>query len=458
MAALTPVPFATQKGGDGYTQNQNETLVNMFAVVPVSGRTGIIRRQRPCLRSVYAVTGEKRCIERFKGVHYCVIGSGFYSFDGTTLTSLGTLSSSSGRCTMIFNDLNEIMISDGINGYYWNGATLAAVTVPGGMNVGTLTYLGGYGVANDAGTGKFYSTTANNFSAFAALDFATAESNPDPLLRVFADHGELWLAGERNIEIWQLSGSVDFPFLAVPSATIQRGTAAPYSFAREDNTVIWLGDDLVVYRGDGFRPNGISTEVVEDAIKKCTAPGIANAYAMLYGLGKQKFYVLTIPGELSVQYNFATGLWNVCKTYGSNSWDVIGSAGGYSDYYLTAAGICDLTPDVNKDEGNPCVRVAQSAPADAGGARITIQELFADCEVGFAAAGVTAEIMMRVARDSVTFGNIRTRSLGTIGNYQTRAVFRGLGQGRKPVIELSASGDFRWAIMDVLVNATIANS
>ena len=87
-----------------------------------------------------------------------------------------------------------------------------------------------------------------------------------------------------------------------------------------------------------------------------------------------------------------------------------------------------------------------------------MNEFFADCEVGRAPIGVTPEIMLRVARDGETFGNYRTRSLGTTGNYQTRPVWRGLGQGRKPVIELSASGDFRFAIMGAKLNATIDNS
>jgi hypothetical protein len=458
MPKMKSVPFATQEGNAGITQNSNETLINMFCEIS-PGRSNIVRRQRPCLRSVYAVTGEKRAIERHKGLHYLVIGSGFYTFDGTTLSaSLGTLSSSSGRCTIIFNDNDEAMIADGINGYFWDGATLASVTKDAGMNVGTLAYLGGYGVASDAGTGKFYSTVANDFSDFNALDFATAEANPDPLYRAFADHNELILAGERTIEIWQLSGLADFPFAAVPTAKIERGILGKFTLASVADTIAWLGDDRIVYRGDGYRATRISTHAIETLIATATDAQLEAAYALVYTIGGHTFYTLTCKDVFTAQYNFTTGLWNRCTTYGSDSWDIIGSNGKVADYVLTAAGICELTFDVNQDESTTVVRTARSAPGDAEGARITMSEFFADCEVGRAALGVTPTLMFRVARDGETFGNTRTASLGTTGNYQTRAVFRGLGQGRKPVIELSFSANARFAIMDTKLNASVGNS
>jgi hypothetical protein len=458
MPKMKSVPFATQEGNAGITQNSNETLINLFAEIS-PGRSNIVRRQRPCLRQVYAVTGEKRAIERHKGVHYLVIGSGFYTFDGTTLSSsLGTLSSASGRCTIIFNDNDEVMIADGTYGYFWDGATLAAVTTDPSMNVGTLAYLGGYGVASDAGTGKFYSTVANDFSDFNALDFATAEANPDPLYRAFADHNELILAGERTIEIWQLSGAADFPFLPVPTAKIERGILGKFTLASVADTIAWLGDDRIVYRGDGYRATRISTHAIETLIASATDAQLEAAYALVYTIGGHTFYTLTCPDVFTAQYNFTTGLWNQCKTYGSESWDIIGSNGKVADYVLTDAGICELTFDVNQDEAGTVVRTARSAPGDAEGALITMSEFWADCEVGRASAGVTAEVMFRIARDGETFGNVRTRSLGTTGNYQTRAVFRGLGQGRHPVLELSFSANARFAIFDTKFNASVASS
>lgn len=457
MARFTSVPFAAAKKGNGFTQNSDETLVNMFAEMS-SGRSDIMRRQRPCLRSVYAITGEKRAIERHKSVHYIVIGSTFYSFDGTTLAGLGSLNTSTGKCTIIFNDLDEAMIADGVDGYYWNGTVLAVVTKDSGVEIGTVAYLGGYGVANDVGTGKFYSTLSNDFSDFAALDFATAEANPDPLYRAFADHNELILAGERTMEVWQLSGAADFPFISVPTAKIERGIRGKFTLASVADTFAWLGDDLIVYRGDGYRANRISTLAIEEDIRGCTSAGLDAAYSLVYTIGGHTFYTLTVPDEMTRQYNFTTGLWNEAKTYGSDSWDVIGSSGKTADYVLTAAGICEISFDVNQDEGEPVVRLARSAPGDADGKKITLKAIKVDCEVGRAPIDVTPQVMMRVALDGETYGNVKTRSPGTIGNYKTKVVWRSQGQGDRPVIEFSVSGNFRWAFGRVFVDGQIASS
>lgn len=455
MAKMTDIPFAVQKGETGIAQNSDETLVNMFAEVTTSGRSQLVRRQRPCLRRKVALAGEKRAIERHKGVHYLVSGATFYTYDGTTLTSRGTLSTSTGRCTIIFNDLDDAMISDGENGYHWNGTILATVTKDPAMNVGTLAYLGGYGVANDIGTGKFYSTQANDFSDFDALDFATAESDPDPLYRVFSDHNELWMGGQRTMEIWQLSGSGDFPFSPLSAAKMERGIAAPLSMASEANTVIWLGDDLVVYRGDGYRPNRVSTYAIERAIRQVESP--EDGYALLYQYDGHKFYALTFPDELTVVLDLTTGFWCFNTSEGTDgAWDVVGSAGKYTDYVLTPDAICEFTDEVNRDDGATVTRLARSAPGDADGARITITELFADCEVGHADAG--AEVFLRFAPDAETFGTARPRSLGETGDYSARPVWRGVGQGRKPTIELYATGDFNFSIMGVKINAGISSS
>ena len=71
------IPFALQEGDSGVTQNSRETLINMYVEVGTSGRSQVVRRQRPGLHRIYDVTGEKRCIERHKDRHYMVIGSGF---------------------------------------------------------------------------------------------------------------------------------------------------------------------------------------------------------------------------------------------------------------------------------------------------------------------------------------------------------------------------------------------
>lgn len=447
------IPFAAQIGESSVAQNSREKLVNMYAEIETSGRKRVLRRQRAGLRQVYAITGEKRAIERYNDLHYCVIGSTFYSFDGTTLMTLGTLATNTGRCFIIFDDNGKVMVSDQATGYTWSGVTFATVTTPGSVGVGTLAYQGGFGIFNVPNAGQFYITALNNFTSVDALDFATAESAPDPIRRVFVDHNQLMLAGSRSIEIWQLSGAA-FPFTPYQNAQIERGLVGPTAMAAEDNTVFFIGDDCVAYRLEGYRPVRISTGAVERAILAVPSGSQALCDAFVYTSGGQKFVNFRFPGVITLQYNLATGYWNYAQSFGYRDWQVVGSAGHQSSYLLTPTGIAVLDESINTDESGIMQRLAVSAPGDANGHRLSVQSLLLDVEVGRAATGVSASVMLRFAPDGETFGNSKTRALGLTGKYGTRVIYRNLGMGRKPVIEVSCTDDVRFDVMAAVATVT----
>lgn len=450
------LPFATQEGKSAVTQNSRETLVNMFSEIEVDARRRLIRRQRAALESVVAQLGEKRCIEDFGAFHYCIIGSTFYKFDGTTLTSLGTIGSNVGRCTMIVDDNGKILISDGTTAYYWNGTIITTMSFP--TAVGHLTFQGGFGIYNSPGTGQFYVTGVNALNTVDPLDFATAESAPDPIIRCFVDHNELWLFGTDTTEIWQLSGGTDFPFTPFVNSQMERGCAAAFSVAKEDNTVFWLGDDLVVYRADGYRPQRISTHPIERLIAAIPAAVRALADAVIYTIGGHKFYTLRFPDYGTVQFNIATNLWNQAKSYGFEDWRILGSAGQTASYVMTAAGICRLSTAINQDESGIIRRSAISAPIYAKGKRILIRSFTLDCEVGRAAIGVEPQVMLRVARDAETFGNERWRSIGATGAYTRRVTWRNLGFSRKPALEFACTDDVNFAVVGSDGDLVVATS
>lgn len=452
------VPFAMQAGQSVSPQNSREKLVNMYAEMEVAGRKRLLRRQRAGLRAILAAPGEKRAIERYQGNHYAVIDAQFVRFDGTSMTALGALSSSTGRCSIIFDDNGKAMISDGLLAYGWNGTSVAPIDIPDGKPAGTLAYQGGFGIVNIPGTGQFYVTAVNDFTTIDALDFATAESYPDPILRVYVDHNQLLLCGEESIEVWQLNGGTDFPFAPFVNAQIERGIVGPYAICSEDNTVYFVGDDKVVYRLNGYTPTRVSTGPIERAILNVSDSAAADCDVFTYTSGGQKFITIRFPGELTVQYNLATGLWNYVDTFGYDDWHVLSSAGHHSDYLLTDAGFAALDEALNMDEGVTMRRVAISAPGDANGKKISASRLFLDAEVGRADIGKAANVMLRVALDGETFRNIRPRSLGPIGDYKRRAVWRNLGQGTRPALEVSCTDDVRFLITAAIADVSVGSS
>lgn len=446
------LPFATQAGESSVTQNSRETLINMYSEIEVAGRKRLIRRQRAGLRQLLANTGSKRAHEHNDGdgYDYLVIGDSFSRFDGTTLTALGTLSSTLGRCWIIFNDNNDAMISDGAIGYRWNGTALATITTPDNVPVGPLASQGGRGLFPVPGTGQWYITGVNDFDSVDALDFATAEAHPDPLRRIFIDHNQALLCGTRTMEVWQNTGASDFPYQPLSNSQVQRGIAAPNAIVSEDNTTAFVGDDRVVYRLEGYRPVRISTGSIERRLLAVTDASMAECEMFSYTSGGQKFIVIRCPNELTAQLNLSTMLWNYCSTFGYSDWQILGSAGAYNRYFSTPTGIVALDESKNTDESAIMRRVVIGAPGDANGADLTVLKFELDAEMGRAPINGTAQIMMRFAKDGETFGNNRVRTLGVTGEYGHRAVWRNLGHGRRPTIEISATDDFHFAIMSAI--------
>lgn len=453
MPSAIEVPFANQEGQSSVRQNSQERLINMHCLIEISGRSKLVRRQRMSVEQVRAQAGEKRCIEKNGGVYYLVVGAVFASWDGVNYSELATLNTSFGRCTMVFDDNGDVLISDGTTAYHWDGAALTQPDTQG--NIGPLAFLGGFAVGNTPGTGQFKWSAVNDMQTWDGLDFATAEGKTDDLVRVYAAQNELWLFGGETTEIWPLTGGADSPFAY--NAAMQRGCGAALSVVAEDNSLFWLGNDWIIYRADGFRPMAVSNPSVQEAINGVPEASRALCEAFSYTDGFNKFINFNFPGYLTLQYNVATQFWNIARTFGQDDWDILASQYSQCDRYLTSTGIARLVRGINTDNGGIFARGGISPQLAAGLDRVALQAFILDCEVGRAAIGIDPLVMLRVARNGEGFGNERWRSIGQQGDYIRRVVWRGLGNGRRMTIELMFTDDAEFSIMGGRAEGEILN-
>lgn len=438
------LPFAAQDSKTGLTQNSREQLLNMYSeVIQHGGRSKLVRRQRPGLAVQFDLPTVKRGIAKFTHGHYFVARNTAYKLDGTTVTTLGNLLTNVGPVTIISDENDNVLFSDGTTAYHYEQTTAQWSLPSTPTEVGTLAFIGGYGVYNEPGAGQWYYSDLNDLTTWDALNFFTAEGDSDFLVRVFVDKNELLLAGTDTLEFWRLVGGDDvFSF----NTFAQRGCIAAQSFSAEDNSVFWVGNDKMVYRVDGYRPARISTHAIEEWIEGASAP--EDGYAFIYTFRGHKFYVLTFPNYGTRQYDISNGIWSTCQTWLEDTWKVLGGSGRAVDYYLTPSAIVTLDGTVNTDEGGIMERGSVSAPIYSGGERFTIPALFLDVEVGKAGATSTEpQVMLQVSRDGETFGNILHRGLGLAGNYIRRAVFRNLGQCREATVKITVTDDVNFAFM-----------
>jgi hypothetical protein len=182
----------------------------------------------------------------------------------------------------------------------------------------SVSPLGGYHVFT-IGDGRIFTTGLNTITV-DALAFATAESNPDGLIRGVT-HGNVFFAmGTDSIEIWRNAGTSPFP-LARDSSTIPVGLLGPWAVAGQDNgwdgPLIFVAADGTVRVLNGYTPDIISNKDVERDIAKISDK--TTIRASVYVVGGNPIFSLQSP-SWTWEYNVRTGFWHERQSYGALRW------------------------------------------------------------------------------------------------------------------------------------------
>ena len=153
---------------------------------------------------------------------WIVAGDTLYQYDGTTLTTVGTVVDD-GLSVCMTHNINELLVVSGGEGYTVQNdlTTFAIIADTDFPNASRCGFLDGYGILLEKSSGRFWYTTVNDFEAISGTDFATAERSPDDTVSMLVDHRELWLFGEHTTEVWFNSGDSNNPFQ--PLHLIERG-------------------------------------------------------------------------------------------------------------------------------------------------------------------------------------------------------------------------------------------
>ena len=458
------IPFAT-KSNETFTKSTSaERALNVYAELePEGAKERVILIGTPGLKLFGTVgNGPIRASYVQAGVLFVVSGHDLYSVDsGGTGTLIGTVGS--GTEYQIAGNLaspQQLFIRSNTEGFIYDGTTLAQITDPDFPGAEWVLYLDGYFIYGDASTkGRFGISKLLDGTSYDALDFASAEANDDALVVGLADHLELWLFGENTIEVWFNSGNVDFPFERSIQTFVERGCLAKNSAVKDDNTVFWLGDDMVIYRAVQYTPQRISTHAIEYKIRKYSAPRDARAYT--YTQSGHKFYAISF-AEATWVFDISTEMWHERASTGFPRWRVDNVA---VDYDKNIAGdflsgkLYDIDPDVYDEDGVAIERLAIFPTFHADSDRVTISRLWLDFETGVGLAtgqGSDPQIMLQWSDDGgKKYSNEHWKTLGATGAAKTRVHWRRLGQMKDKgrIFKLTKSDPTKFALVGGVVDA-----
>lgn len=427
--------------------------VNCFAEPTKAGPKQAARISRPGLTLWNAVgTGPILRIFQNPGMFG---GDPFFVSAGTlyrATTSLGTVPfSSQPRMAATIEQL-ALVVGGAL--YVYDGVTLTlveffndgATQLPPFSGVAVLTNIFVFPVS---GTTQYYWSAPGDATNISPLNFTSATTTPDPIVEVCTLSDELYFLKQANgTEIWDYnpitdptSGQITQPFQLSQGRTWIRGTPAQGSVVSKiDNAIIWIGDDLEVYRS-GAVPIKISNPFIDDRLRKAK-DSIDQTTAFSIGIEGHWFYVFNLPvlGE-SYVYDCATQEW---APWGSQEIDDSEPGlyiGGCSDGKGANIYVGDFSSgnvylvDVanNTDNGLTRAVIVSAAIWVTGGTR-RLNNVSIACVRGVGTVTTPSpEVWMRLSSDGGrTFTSWQAAQLGAQGSYRTKAVWRNLGLVQQP--------------------------
>ena len=294
-------------------------MVNLFPeIVPEAGKEPAFLNRAPGLLLLNTIgTGPIRGLWAFSSsdsTAFVVSGTELYKITTAYVPTLIGTVAGTGPVSLADNGTQLFIAANGPS-YIYNNSTNAfgQITDPDFPGAVTVAYLDGYFVFNEPNSQKMWITALLDGTSIDPLEFASTEGSPDGLVAVIANFREVWAFGTNSIEVWSDTGATDFPLQRIPGAFNELGCAAPYSIAKMDNGLFWLGRDRrgqgIVYRANGYAGQRISTHAVEWQIQQYS--DLSDAVAYTYQQDGHSFYVLIFPtANTTWVYDVATQAWH----------------------------------------------------------------------------------------------------------------------------------------------------
>ena len=386
------------------------------------------------------------------GTPYFVNGNTLYRLNQSfvlgvetfTLTSLGTISGL-GRVSMADNGTQLMILVPGGNGYIY--------TVAGGLvqitdadfiangNPQYVVFIDGY-FACTTDTKKWIVSDLNDGTSWNALDFGTAEADPDIPVAPVVHNNQLFITGSETTEGFQNIGGAGFPFQR-NNIFLDKGCYAPSSLISTNDRFFMVGGGkdespaVWAYMGGTFQK--VSTIVIDSILDSYSDTNIALIFSMAWSAKGQYYVAFVLPDRCFV-YNITTNLWHEQKSgipdaYGDliqTRWRVnsLVTAYGYQivgDF--TDGRIGKLNADTYTEYGSNIIRIFNPPVIVNNGRPFRIPMIELTMEAGVGNSNVAdPTVSLALSKDAKIYAYERNRRIGKVGRYNQRTIWRKNGR------------------------------
>ena len=403
------------------------------------------------------------------GTLLVVGGNTLYQISNTWVPmAIGTLNTSAGIVFMADNGSQAIIV-DGTNGYIFDMAAHQPLTVITDENFPNTTnrvaYQDGYFIVPVPDTQKFQWSNLYDGMIWDPLDFASAEGSPDNLVTLVTDHREIWLFGTRSTEVFYNAGDTQ-TFDRIQGTFLEYGCVSPYTPMKVNNAIIWLSTGVngsgIVMKTSVYQAVRISNHAIEASIQ--SYGDISMTVAWTFTKDGHHFYALQFANANTTWvYDDSTGVWHewtytdpvlgqqkfmaIFHTYAYNTYVV----GDYRNGNLYA-----LDSDYYTDNGQEITAMRAAPHFSEDMVRIIHQIFQLDIETGVGLDGIQLgtdpQVTLCWSDDyGHSWSGERQLSMGAIGAFHTRVIFRRLGVARDRVYRVKITDPVKRNLVGVQI-------
>jgi hypothetical protein len=429
---------------------------------------------------------EVRGMRSLSGGQYLIVISYNKVYSVTTsfvATQIGTLTTTSGQVRITDNVTTNngltAYIVDGPNRYTWVASTNTFLKLPitDGLWTGATSTdtVDSYIIYNEPGT-QNWAATDLGLAVTTTGNYGSKDGSPDTLIALIVDHRQVYLLGEVTTEVWVDVGSVipnliTFPFQRVSGTSMQHGCAAKYSVARFGESFLFVSKDTrgqaIIGAVNGYTFVRVSTHAVEQTLLNAD---ISDALAYTYQMEGHEMYVVTFPSlDLTWVYDLATQQWHKWLSWDNN----IGYYRHRSNCAAFFAGknlvgdfengkVYSLNNDIYTDNGATIRRLRRCPHLTSELQRQFFEEFQIQFQPGVGlntGQGENPQAMLRWSNDGgSTWSNENWVSIGRIGRYLNRAIWRRLGWSRDRIFEVVVTDPVKAVIVSANLKASAGDN